>query len=560
MFNLSRYATLSSFVKNFGASRKIFASTSVLADKKDSVDNQKPEKEVKQIKNPTVAAVFATLNEPDQPNVSERINKNQKIHIDNVISKANTVNGLLSIADNRSDLNRKHALKIVSILAEWSTINRTKVSEFENDPRFTKLCRMLGRTLNIKNAVSANMNTNNNDRALNKISSFRTDDLNVVLGVTGDDEAAKLVASISLPQMVKVMKNLAIKKKRSTPLLHALANNISSCSQQLDIKQCADVLYSMSILNFLDTVLLTKLGNDIQENLKLPVERSSVIGSIISSLGFLKYRDTLVLDILCDWIVKTHEICRPQDITAMFFSLGLLNYMPPNMEESLKTKLVESLTPLDFKNPSDYLSYVWSLLALNISSEDLLSHVLQQDFIDKLTRSSVDRELHAAVKMKLLNINANVKFIPTYKGSMLSREKHKEIYNVPLVYNKEKQVIVNGMQDAIRSLVPEGLLTLNRDTNMGFVIDAEIYVNDKGTPVEKDTKDAKKVAIMMHDYKDACHGPHFHLNGITSLNARLLTLAGYHVLSVPYTEFSISDKVLKRVQYLEALIRSLNKN
>jgi hypothetical protein len=33
---------------------------------------------------------------------------------------------------------------------------------------------------------------------------FRTDDLNTVLSVTGDDEAAKLISNITLPQIVNV--------------------------------------------------------------------------------------------------------------------------------------------------------------------------------------------------------------------------------------------------------------------------------------------------------------------------------------------------------------------
>lgn len=40
MFNLSR-ATLSCVVRNFGVTRKIFASTSVLAEKKDRIESQK---------------------------------------------------------------------------------------------------------------------------------------------------------------------------------------------------------------------------------------------------------------------------------------------------------------------------------------------------------------------------------------------------------------------------------------------------------------------------------------------------------------------------------------
>jgi hypothetical protein len=117
-------------------------------------------------------------------------------------------------------------LKIVSILAEWSSIGRVKLDEFENDARFTKLCRMLGRAVMNKKNTNGNNNSNSSNNSVNKITGFRTADMDTVLGVTGDDEAAKLVASITLDQMVKVMKNLGLKKRRSTPLLRSLGKKI----------------------------------------------------------------------------------------------------------------------------------------------------------------------------------------------------------------------------------------------------------------------------------------------------------------------------------------------
>lgn len=308
-------------------------------------------------------------------------------------------------------------------------------------------------------------------RVMKKISGFRTDDLNVVLGVTGDDEAAKLVATITLPQMVKVMKNLAAKKRRSTPLLRSLAYNMSSSEQHLDMKQCADVLYSIACLNFPDPVLTAKLCDCVQEGLKEPFDKSSIIGSIITSLAFLKYREPILIDSLVEWVVKNQDICRTQDLSAVFLSLAILNHMPSDCEETLKTKLSTTLTPLDFKSSIEYLGYIWSLMVLNCPVQDLYNSVLTQGFIDKLEAECSDKELPATVKMKLLNINAGVKlFHPTYSGTMLEREKHKEIYDVPLTHNREKQMIVNGMIDAIKSLVPENCLKLNHDTNMGFVI------------------------------------------------------------------------------------------
>jgi RAP domain len=64
---------------------------------------------------------------------------------------------------------------------------------------------------------------------------------------------------------------------------------------------------------------------------------------------------------------------------------------------------------------------------------------------------------------------------------------------------------------------------------------------------------------MVQDFRDMCQGSHQQVNGITALNLRLLAKAGYEVITVPYTEFSISDKLLKRVQYLEKAIKAVTK-
>lgn len=326
---------------------------------------------------------------------------------------------------------------------------------------------MLGRNVNLKDGGK----NNGNLRGGKKIASFRTDDLDLVLRVTGDDEAAKLISTITLPQMVKVMKNLATKKQRSTPLLRSLAYNISGKDQVLNLKECADCLYSMASLNFPDPVLIAKLCADIQQGLKEPLEKSAVIGSILKSLSFLQYRDTTLLDSLIEWIAKNQDKCRTQDVITAFMTLATLNHVPVQQEEFLATKLSTALTQDDFKSGQEYLGYVWSLMVLNVAVQDQFDFVLQKKFIDQLIAESSDKELTTANKLKLLNINAGVKLLlPTYNGAMLMRENHQNILDVPLVHNKEKQEIVNGMVDAIKSLVPENCLKLHHDTNMGFVI------------------------------------------------------------------------------------------
>lgn len=160
-------------------------------------------------------------------------------------------------------------------------MNRVNLSEFENDSRFIKLCRILGRSV-----------VNNKPNVSKKSNGFRTDDLTTVLGVTGDDEAAKLIGSISLPQMVKVMSTLAQRKRRSTPLLRSLSFNISSNAGKLDLKQSADLLFSTAVLNFPDPLLIAKVCTDVLSELPNNDDRPAVVGSILTSLGLLKYRNS----------------------------------------------------------------------------------------------------------------------------------------------------------------------------------------------------------------------------------------------------------------------------
>lgn len=193
------------------------------------------------------------------------------------ILKAKTVASILSASDS-PNIQRNHALKVVSLLSDWTTLNRIKLEDFENDPRFIKLCRLLGRSVS-------------SGRQMERMDAFQTQDLNLVLGVAGDDEAAKLISGISLPQMIKVMTQLAQQKRRSTPLLRSLAYNISGNSEQLNLKQCADLLYSMASLNFSDTVLIARIGIDITAGLAKNEDRPAVVGSIITSLGLMRFRD-----------------------------------------------------------------------------------------------------------------------------------------------------------------------------------------------------------------------------------------------------------------------------
>lgn len=104
------------------------------------------------------------------------------------------------------------------------------------------------------------------------------------------------------------MSTLAYQKRRSTSLLRALAFNLSGSVEKLNIKQSADVLYSMATLNFYDTNLLEKVCSDVCLSINSELKKSSVIGSLLTSLGLLKYKDISkflkkVLYIFCSFFV-----------------------------------------------------------------------------------------------------------------------------------------------------------------------------------------------------------------------------------------------------------------
>lgn len=64
---------------------------------------------------PRVAAVFASLNDDSSAGETSSAQPTQfkdKINIDEIISNAKTVNGLLSIAETKAELSRNHALKV----------------------------------------------------------------------------------------------------------------------------------------------------------------------------------------------------------------------------------------------------------------------------------------------------------------------------------------------------------------------------------------------------------------------------------------------------------------
>lgn len=528
---------------------------------------------VKGRKSNIVAAAFASLKSVEAPP------RTRPPLLDEAIAAADSVESLLSIAE-KPQVSRRHALRIVSQLADWTTSGRAKLADFEADNRFVKLCRLLGRGL-----------PHGSQNFEKEAAGFG--DLAVVLGVTGDDEAAKLVAGISLNQMIRIMSSLAQKQRRSTPLLHSLAFNMARQTEKFNVKNCADLLYAMAMLNFPDDMLLKKTCDDLCECVASN-QKPAVIGSILTSLGLLRYKDTDVLDILAEWVADHVSVCRLHDLTALVLTLATVFHTPSNADH-LFNILLPHVTVQDMPNPSVWLDVVWSLVVLDRATAQHVASVLDPEFYVKLTiNTDKNQRVNVASKLKLLNINAAAQLtIPGYEGPLLPSDS--DVHSVPLVRSRDKQLLVASILDSFSNLFPSATyLRSNINTGMGFLLDGECMLDSKFNPLAV-TGDAAKpseadsqrrpttpfdrklaetsqvpgsqctahtaqkgirIGILAWDYRDMCRGSP-EPNGVAVLCMKLLKQAGYKVLSIPHTKYNTRDRLVQRVQYLNHHLKSL---
>ncbi|CAD0200195.1 unnamed protein product [Chrysodeixis includens] len=319
-----------------------------------------------------VAAAFASLQNIDVVDETKKpspksVKHSRSAQIDMQIMKATDLNSLLLVAENPV-VSRRHALKIVSILSEWSSNNKVNLPDFEKDPRFLKLCRILARTTTA--------------HAMNSLS--MAEDLSTVLGITGDDEAARLITNLTLSQMIKVMKALQHKGRRSTPLLRALSHNITNQAEVIDLKKSADLLYAMASLNFPDPVLLDRICNDIIECLPSNDDKPAVVNSITVSLGLMRYRHEPVLGAIAAWLQRHIRMCRASDLASAIVTLATVDYMPPDKAGVALLKTALTLKEEEMAKSSSWLDMVFSLLTLGKAERHHLESTLQPEFIDKL--------------------------------------------------------------------------------------------------------------------------------------------------------------------------------
>lgn len=370
------------------------------------------------------------------------------------ISNATTVSELLQLSDQH--LNQQNAMAIITKLSVWTASNQVRVKDFENDYRFLKICQVLSKVEVAKDFKSV----------IHK-DQQKSAELEMVLSIAGDDEASKIVESLSLPQKVRVFSSLARKKTRSIPVLKTLASTISAHTGKLNLKECSDLLFAMTNLNFIDEMLLSRISIDINDELDRNVDKTAVVGSIVTSMGFMKFKDPLLLDNLTKWIIDKQDLCRPKDLASLILTLALVNYRPTNVDE-LKSKVIPKISRDDL-SASEWLDFVWALAVLELHQSNHFESILRPDFLNDVTVEQ-GTDVLPAQKMKILNINTVAKHLTSnYDGPFLQPDS--PVHDCLLGHRKSKKILIQGLLDTLKNLFTDNsYIRIEHNTNLGFII------------------------------------------------------------------------------------------
>lgn len=205
---------------------------------------------------------------------------------------------------------------------------------------------------------------------------IRSTQLDVVMGVAGDEQAAAMCGWLTVQQNLRALTGLAQKKARSLVVLRAIGQSIISYKGQLNMKECADIYYSLGVLNYDNEVLLSKVGEHVLKQLdRIDDAKVAAVGSIVTSLGKLRYRDPILLNGLSGWIVERHHLWRKKDLVSWLFTLALVDF-PSDHVAKIRSDIVPQILE-DNMTRAEWLNFVWVLCVLGLQETSHLESVLK---------------------------------------------------------------------------------------------------------------------------------------------------------------------------------------
>ncbi|XP_068972402.1 FAST kinase domain-containing protein 4 [Bombus flavifrons] len=358
--------------------------------------------------------------------------------------------------------------------------------------------------------------------------------------------------NLSTSAMIKNINQLAQAGERNVKLLNYFFNNIIEYNELLNTKACSNLMFSMSTLNYSDERLLKKICKDFMKNENVSDNKTNIgtTISLLKSMAFIRYKNNVFLDHLCSDIIKLKKKYSHTQIANILHSFATLGYHSQYVNDIIEEYFPNS--ELEKFQYSARLNLVWCFAIFKTLQNVHAEYVLDEKFVSKIFIFDTEGNKNLSHQLKLLNINGYAQYaLNNYSGPLLNNEIVSHI-----VSNRGKQKIayVNALEVTLKNMLPStSHFKMNINTNMGFLIDAEICVDHKFNFINmnSDSKNGNfiKIALLLVDYYDMCLGDTDY-QGLIKLYRHLLERKNYEVLIIPYQYFGIEDKIAKRASYL----------
>lgn len=349
---------------------------------------------------------------------------------------------------------------------------------------------------------------------------------------------------------------IAENKRRPTPLLKAansLLCKMDSTRENPDaVKQetLISTLNALVTLNYPNRNLITKLMDDLSEIIRLEELDSFSKCNLLRVVSTLRWRPDNLLKKFFD---HNHE-CRADDhhlITTLLHVASLVNYKPQeHSEEFYHYYIKEENENMIDKRSRKWLSYVWSLVALNAASEAHLRSVLNEEFYKGLIAKT--SKLSFSDATRLLNLKALAQF--EYKLDNLICDHLNDLSKeIKSQRSAEMQKFASKIDQALVGVVKLSETPRQITTPFGFSVDCEVSINEKNEIVPPNDSDSIMTTIKSNNslettanntnqlkcslvyayYEDTIANTNGEVVGHKKMIARILASIGHRTIFLP---------------------------
>lgn len=223
-------------------------------------------------------------------------NQNAKLTL-SYIKGCTTAYDLLELADSANPFLAK---EILGRLGEMCVSGKIVRVSLENDDRFKSLVSKA------QNAIVSKPNPES--RAANNTPKLTQQaqpnpipgpvarkhiitPISLLAQIASEKSEADIVNDMNTSQLVQVLTSFSRENVRCQSTLRQVADKIVAKNDPLELRDYSGILYSMAKLSFYDDALLSSVSKNVQNLLSTEEKHPSYIGSIITSIGYLRYKD-----------------------------------------------------------------------------------------------------------------------------------------------------------------------------------------------------------------------------------------------------------------------------